>query len=84
MAALLKVNKQSLHEQLLPLIRLQSGTHPSAQEGKHSPCTILGEEQKLSPKSEQELSQKPVQELSQKKPMPELLQKNPVHANNPL
>jgi hypothetical protein len=76
----------------LPLIRLQSSTHPIiAQERKHSPCTILGEEQKLSRKSEeelsqkqeQELSQKPVQELSQKKPMPELSQKNPVHANNP-
>jgi hypothetical protein len=76
----------------LPLIRLQSGTHPIAQETKHSPCTILGEEQKLSrnpeeelsQKQEQELSQKPVQELSQKKPMPELSQKNPVHASNPL
>jgi hypothetical protein len=68
----------------LPLIRLQSGTHPIAQERKHSPCTILGEEQKLSRKSEEELSQKPVKELSQKKPMPELSQKNPVHENNPL
>lgn len=77
---------------VLPLIRLRSGTHPIAQARKHSPCTILGEEQKLSrkpeqelsQKQEQELSQKPEQELSQKKPLPELSQKNPVHANNPL